>query len=163
MATAIEGQDLVVSFLGPTGFWSSTPPELFVHAYKTIFDTMRKYKIKVIYATGTPYTPDAKDSNKFIARFISFFIRIITHNLWKSFVLIGELFDKEAEDLEWTISRVGRLSNETNKKTTAFEYVGAPGWTSSTSRSGVAEWIVDQIERDDQGWIRKKPAVCTSK
>lgn len=163
MATAIEDQDLIVSFLGPTEFWPSTPPELYVQAYKTIFDTMRKQKVKVIYAIGTPYTPDTKDSNSHIARFASFFFRIFSHNLWKSFVLIGNLFDREAEDLSWTIVRVGRLSDGANRKTTAFEYVGAPGWTSNTTRDGIAEWIVNQIDRDDQNWIHKKPAVSTSK
>src|SRR6266480_107812 len=163
MAKAIESQDLIVSFLGPTEFWPSTPPELYVQAYKTIFDTMRKHKVKVIYAIGTPYTPDTKDSNSRIARFASFFFRILTHNLWKSFVLIGDLFDREAEDLSWTIVRVGRLTDGTNGKTAAFEYVGAPGWSSNTTRFGAAEWIVDQIDRDDQDWVRKKPAVSTSK
>jgi hypothetical protein len=163
MATVIEGKDLIVSFLGPTEFWPSTPPEFYVQAYKTIFETMRKYKVKVIYAIGTPYTPDNKDRNSRIARFASFIFRILTHNLWKSFVLIGNLFDTEAEDLSWTIVRVGRLSDGMNGKTSAFEYVGAPGWTPNTTRVGVAGWIVNQIDRDDQDWIQKKPAVSTSK
>ena len=124
---------------------------------------MRKHKVKVIYAIGTPYTPDTKDSNSRAAKFASLFFRILTHNLWKSFVLIGDVFDKDAEDLSWTIVRVGRLIDGTSGKTTAFEYVGAPGWSSNTTRDGVAGWIVDQIDRDDQDWIQKKPAVSTSK
>lgn len=98
-----------------------------------------------------------------MAKFPDVFFRIFAPNLRNSFVLIGQLFDKEAGDLDWTMPRAGKLSNETDKKNKAFDYVGAPGWSPFTTRDGVAEWIVDQIDQGGNEYIHEKPAVCVSK
>lgn len=164
ISKSIEGQDVVVSFLGPTEFFSRQPPELFVEGYKKIFDGMRAHHVKRIYAIGTPYTRDPKDSaGGLYAKFPDLFFRVFAHNTWKSFVLIGELFDKEAGDLDWTIPRVARLTNDIDKETKAFEYIGASGWTPNSTRSGSAEWIVDQIDRGGNEYIHEKPAVGVPK
>lgn len=161
MSKVIEGQDVVVSFLGPTEFFSSQRPELFVEAYDKIFKAMREHHIKRIYAIGTPYLADEKDlQGGFKVKIPGAVFRVISHNLWKSFVLIGEVFEK-AEDLDWTIFRVGRLTDaESKKKTEAFDYIGAKGWSPWSSRTGTAEWVIGQIDDDRKEHIHERPAVC---
>jgi hypothetical protein len=164
ISKSIDGQDVVASFFGPTEFRSRQPPELFVEGYKKIFDGMRAHHVKRIYAIGTPYTQEPKDSaGGLVTKLPPLFFRIFANNLWKSFVLIGEVFDKEAGDLDWTIFRVAKLTNDAKTKTKAFEYVAATGWTPYSSRSGTAEWIVDQIDRGGNEYVHEKPAVGVPK
>ena len=122
---------------------------------------MRAHHVKRIYAIGTAYMPDAKDvQGGFKVKIPSAIFRVISHTLWKSFVLIGETFENDAKDLDWTIVRVGRLTDaETKKQTEAFDYVGAKNWSAWSSRTGTAKWIVGQIDKGGKEYIHEKPAV----
>ena len=56
---AIQGQNVVVSFLGPESF--KTPPGTYTNAYKCVFNFMRQHGVKRILVMGTFSITDIKD------------------------------------------------------------------------------------------------------
>jgi hypothetical protein len=70
----------------------------------------------------------------------------------------GKLLDDEAGDLDWTMYRVGELSNS-DGVTKAARYIGEGEWVLPTYRPGIAAWLLDQVERDEPEWVHQKPAL----
>lgn len=157
LSKAVEGQDGIVSLLGPTSDVAGTP---FTNAYHLIFSLMKRWGVKRILAMGTPSIPDEQDGFSIIAFLGVTLIRIIANSAYKDIVSVGKLFETEAtnDGLEWTIFRLGFLGNGA-PQSSKVGYVGKNGWVMKNQRADIATWLVDEIENDNSEWIRKKPSI----
>lgn len=82
------------------------------------------------------------------------------NSAYSEMVELGKLVDEQI-DLEWTMYRVGNLSNAEGEVKTGF--VGGEGWSLVSYRPGIAEWILEQIRMTVSGFVREKPALSSSK
>lgn len=157
LSKAIEGQDVVVSLLGPSGNVSGTP---FTDAYRLIFALMKRWDVKRILAMGTPSIPDPEDGFSILAFLGVAFVRIIANSAYRDIVSVGKLFDTEAtrKELDWTIFRLGFLTDGA-PQSSKTGYVAKNGWVMKNRRADVATWLVDEIEKDNSEWERKRPAI----
>ncbi|KAH8586622.1 NmrA family protein [Bisporella sp. PMI_857] len=157
LSKAIEGQDVIVSLLGPAGRVEGTP---FTDAYLLIFSLMKRWGVKRILAMGTPSITDPEDGFSIWAFLGVTLIRIIVNSAYKEIVGVGKVFETEAtkDRLDWTIFRLGFLSNGAPQASKAG-YVGQNGWVMKNQRADVASWLVNEVEKDNSKWIRKRPSL----
>jgi hypothetical protein len=157
LSKAVEGQDAIISLLGPTGNVAGTP---FTDAYHLIFSLMKRWGVRRILAMGTSSIPDPQDEFSIIAFLGVTLIRIIANSAYKDIVSVGKLFDTEAtkDGLDWTIFRLGFLGNGAPLSSKAG-YIGKNGWVMKNQRADVATWLVAEVENNDSEWIKKKPSL----
>jgi len=134
----------------------------FVKPLGTIIKAARASNIKQLYILGTPtaFVP-GDERNAFLKVFIGF-LKIFLNQVYSEIIGLGQLLDDEAKDLDWTMYRLGMLSNGKGV-TKAAKTLGTDDWVNSTYRPGVATWILDQIEKDNADWARQKPVLYSVK
>lgn len=81
---------------------------------------------------GTPSIQDPNDKKAASATAIVFAIKTFVNSIYKEIVAVGKLFDEEAEDLDWTIYRIGGLTNDRGVLTAT--YIGHDDWNLATFR-----------------------------
>lgn len=121
---------------------------------------MKRWGVKRIFAMGTPSIPDEQDGLSIVAFLGITFIRIVANSAYNEVVNVGKLFDTEAtnDGLDWTIFRLGFLGDGA-PQSPKVGYVGKNGWTMKTQRADIATWLVDEVEKDNSEWIRKRPSI----
>lgn len=157
LSKAIEGQDVIVSLLGPAGTVSGTP---YTDAYRLIFPLMKRWGVKRILAMGTASISDPEDGFSILAFLGVVLVRILANSAYKDIVSVGNTFDTEAtkNELDWTIFRLGFLSDGA-PQTCKAGYVAKNGWALKNQRADIASWLIEEVEKDDSEWIRKRPAL----
>jgi hypothetical protein len=145
--------------LGPLTLREKTSPKIFTDAYEFIFQGMRDHQVKRIIAIGTPYIHDPKDADTLKVKFANAFIRIFASGIYAIFQAIGSVFDKDGQDLEWTIVRVGQLVD--SKAAVKVGRLGDSVWTTSTSRDGAAEWLVEFVGKGALEYYGERPALSS--
>jgi hypothetical protein len=163
LSSTVEGQDVIISALGPVLSLSSwtVPPGTLTNAYRIVFKAMRKQGVKRIFLMGTPTIHDPKDKGTFTATAAVFALRVMANSAYSEIIALGKLLDEEAGDLDWTMYRVGNLSNAEGVVTASF--VGDEGWSLTCFRQDVAGWIVEQLEKEVPEYVRARPALSSNK
>lgn len=105
---------------------------------------------------------------------------LLVHAAWRQIIGISELFQKEAQDLNWTIFRIGNLGNGKSSLVPGWRrganisicegpvgeiaegYVGDGNTSLGIQRSELAEWLVGEAEKDDSRWTKGFPSVSTA-
>lgn len=121
---------------------------------------MKQCNVKRILAMGTPSISDPEDGFSVLALLGVAFIRIIANSAYKDIVSLGELFETEATKmgLDWTIFRIGFLTDGAPQSSKAG-YVAKNGWVMKNRRVDIAVWLVEEMEKDNSEWVRKRPAI----
>jgi len=154
----------------------SLAPGTFTNPYRLVFQAMRDTGIKRIFVMGTPSVRDPDENFPLsialliaAVRFLGTVFALITKLFGKpggspfaEVRAVGRLLDQEAGDLDWTMYRIGNLSNDKGV-TKAVRHVGEGDWVLPTYRPGIAAWLVDQIERNEPDWVQQKPALYSLK
>jgi hypothetical protein len=163
LTSAIEGQDAVVSFLGPTKSLSarSIAPGTITNPYRVIFQAMRHFGVKRIFLMGTPSIHDPWDKSATIASLSVIAIKIFANAAYREIVSIGKLLDEEARDLDCTMFRLGFLSN--SEGTISASYIGDKEWNIATFRPDAANWLVDQIGLEIPEHVQQRLALSSRK
>jgi hypothetical protein len=122
----------------------------------------RASNIKQLYILGTPtaFVP-GDERSAFLKAFIGF-LKIFLNQVYSEIIALGQLLDDEAKDLDWTMYRLGMLSNGEGV-TKAVAKLGEEGWVNATCRPGIATWIFDQVEQENSEWTHKKPVLYSVK
>lgn len=160
LSSAVQGCDVVFSALGPSFKVSNLiiKDGTYVKPYRTIFKAMRGARIKRIFIMGTPSIAIAEDRPPRKMRWFVTSLKLFLRTIYDEVVATGELLDREAKDLDWTMYRVGFLQNKTGV-TKAANFIGEGDWTMYTFRPDLATWILDEMEKERAEWARKKPAL----
>ncbi|KAF2500853.1 NAD(P)-binding protein [Lophium mytilinum] len=159
LSTAIKGTDAVVSILGPSSL--RITPGTFVTPYKLIMKFMREHGVKRIFVMGTLSITDPKDKPSFLVRAMVFFIWLFGRPTWTEIINIGKTFDEDAKDLDWTIYRLGLVTNGPDGEV-ATTYAGESDFVSFVYRNELAGWLLEQAEKTVPEFVHEKPAVCSA-
>lgn len=160
LASAIKGSDVIISALGPPYSYSGlqVAPGSYINTYRAIFKVMRASSIKRIFVMGTPSIHVSEDKYTITLNLMIWMLRLFANKAWSEVVSTGRLLDEEASDLDWTMYRIGNLSNK-DGTTKAASYIGEGDWCLDTYRPGIASWLLDQVERLTPEFIRQKPTL----
>lgn len=110
-------------------------------------------------------------------------VYLLAHPAYRQVIGIMEFFQKEAQDLDWTIFRLGILGDgkmllktgtDSNKKADIYRpcigplgeitagYVGDGKTTKGISRAELAKWLVDEAVSENPGWVKGFPNVTSA-
>lgn len=165
LSLAISRCNVIISLLGPNQFRlpSST---LYPDMYRTIFALMREHNVKRIHAMGTISIYQPEDAFSLLRSLVSL-VYLVAHMAWQNIIRVGKVFEEEAKDLDWTIFRIAGIpggSDEVSWKAdmeteVVAGWVADETWSLSTKRSGLAKWLVDAMEGENDEWIGRMPAI----
>jgi len=159
LSSAIEGSDLIVSLLGPSSL--RVEPGTLVTPYKLIFKLMREHSVKRILAMGTLSIPDSRDKSSLLMRAMVFFVWLFGYPTWQEIVNVGKAFDEDAKDLDWTVYRLGLVTNGADGEV-ATTYAGESDFVTFVYRNELAGWLLEQAEKTVPEFVHEKPAVCSA-
>ncbi|KAI1454026.1 NmrA family protein [Annulohypoxylon moriforme] len=160
LRTAIRGQDVIISVVGPSGMRAETA--VFVPAYKKILSIMKEEGVKRIIALSTFSVKDPKDKPSLYMWFLTTVLWAVAHKIWRTIVDIGEVFDTYGGDLDWTLFRVGFLSNGPRGRV-IDGYVADGKLGAAIERADIAEWALTQAEKSPPEHVRQKPGISSAK
>jgi hypothetical protein len=160
LTKAIHGCDAIISALGPP-----TTPSILTFQRGTLFNPLRVMiksaratGIKKLLILGTPSAAVPSDNPPPTLKLFIATIKLFLNAVYSEIVALGRILDKEAKDLDWTMYRLGMLSNKEGV-TMASATVGADAWVNATYRPSAAVWILDQIDDSQGEWVRQKPSL----
>lgn len=157
-----------MSLLGPQ-LGDLMEPNIIPDFYRnSVFPAMRQHGVKRIFAMGTLSIVDPEDSWSLLRPAMVFLLRIIAGKAYRTIINIGETFENDAKDLDWTIYRIAAIPGESDNESWARDredgkafvgWIGEKGHTYSQKRGALARWLVDAVEGGLPDWVRKMPAV----
>jgi len=158
---ALHGADVVLSTLGPSlsvttaiqGLKRSGTP--IADGYKIILDIMKEEGVKRLIALGTVSMGAKEDGHSILTWGMVTAVWVFLHSAWKDVVAVGNTI-KSAGDIDWTIARVGKLTDGSGGKVNAG-YIGKDSSRVFVSRKDLAKWMVDEFE--NKNWIHRMPIV----
>ncbi|KAM0553196.1 hypothetical protein ACHAPJ_007483 [Fusarium lateritium] len=117
---------------------------------------------------GTLSIVRPEDSWSLLRPAMVLFVRLIANGAYRTIISIGETFENEAKDLDWTVFRIAGIPGGSDNESWARDredgksfvgWIGGKGHTYSQKRSALARWLVDAAEGGLQDWVREMPAV----
>ncbi|KAL2205705.1 NAD(P)-binding protein [Sarocladium strictum] len=169
LSTAVAQSHVVVSLLGPRAGDNLKSSELYSNFYKnSLFPAMRQHGVRRVYAMGTVSIVCEEDSRSVLRYCMRTAIHLFAGTAYRAIINIGEAFEKDAKDLDWSVFRIGMISGECDRKawmedreegTVFVGWVAQAGWTTSQKRAALTRWLVDIAEEGLPGWVGKMPAV----
>jgi putative NADH-flavin reductase len=148
---AIAGQDAVLCALGGQPWRRSA--RVCSSAIRNIAPMMATHDVRRIVAVSTFGAGDTRQQIGWLARSLLF-----------GLVLRSEVADKEtmerelsATDLEWTVVRIGLLTDRPPRGTWRAADDGSIRGMGKIARADVAAFMLAQIE--DKAWLRRKPVI----
>lgn len=150
VSEAVEGADVVLSVLGP----SSNKPEFAISSGTDhILDAMQSNRIRRLVISTGAGVRDPKDKPKVIDRFFGLLLGILSKNVVAD---MKQTIDKvRRSDLDWTVVRAPRLTDEPAHGHLKVGYVGDTN--TSLSRADMAAFMLKQV--DDPTYSRQAPAI----
>lgn len=169
LSKAINGCSTVISHLGAQISDTHIAPSLYANMYRdTVIPAMRAHGVKKILLMGTMAIQKPEDSWTLVTPVILTYMKLFARAVYHNILNVAELFENEAQDLDWTIFRIASIPGEPDAESwrkgreEGKLYVGPLGakdWTMKTNRSLLARWLVDAAEGGAEEWVKKMPAV----
>jgi nucleoside-diphosphate-sugar epimerase len=164
LRTAVKGQDAIVSTLGPTGVSGynsfSAYHAVFPTFYKLLLRLMREFGVRRILAMSTFSLYDPKDKTMISRAALVWLVWLLARGAWREFVELGDIFQNEGHDIEWTLYRVGMITDAPESATKAG-FVGEEGFRMVISRNDMATWLVEQAATRSPQWVGQAPAISS--
>jgi hypothetical protein len=166
---AVSKCNIILSLLGPNKLRLSSNTK-FPDYYRLLFPLMRQYGATRIYAMGTFSIYEPLDHFSLIRTLFVWLVYLVAHMAYRNVIGIGQVFEKKAEGIEWTVFRIGGIPGGCDAESwrrerggeVAVGWVGERGWRSVIRRSELARWLVDCAEgKEGEAWVTKKPAVSS--
>lgn len=151
---AIGGADVVISALGPSLDRRAGGTAL-SEGTRTIVATMRAAEARRLIALATPSVTDPRDRATFRGWIIPVVARVLFPNGYAEIISMTRAIT--ASDLDWTVARIIRPTDESAKRTARSGFLGVDkvGWT--MTRADIATFMVAQIA--DRRYVRALPAI----
>ncbi|CAH0028202.1 unnamed protein product [Clonostachys rhizophaga] len=169
LAAAMAKCSAVISLLGPDIKKPKIDPELYPKLYSQhVLPAMRAHGVKRIFVMGTVSIKNQDDIWTIFQPMVLVFMRLFASAIYQNMTGLADLFQKSAEDLDWTIFRIAQIPGESDEISWKADResgevfvgnVGQTGWTSSIKRAALARWLVDAYKSGSSDWIHKMPAV----
>jgi putative NADH-flavin reductase len=148
---AIEGQEAVISTLGP----SRPPvPHMMETSAKNIVAAMQKHGVRRLVSTTGAGVRQPEDEPKFSDRFIGFLLNLLAKDVVLDSAENVNII--QASDLEWTIVRFPRLIDGEHTRKYRVGFVSKDSGT-QLSRADGADFVMKELI--EKKWVRKLPFV----
>jgi ketol-acid reductoisomerase len=150
---AVKRADAVISILGP----KAKSKELVIsNGIKNIINAMQKNGIKRLIATVSSSYRDANDKFQFWFDFGVVMLKVIGNSILKDIIETGEQIAKS--QLDWTMVRLPKLSNNPPKEKLNIGYTGDGKIKFfSLTRSDLSDYLIQQL--GDKTYLRKAPVI----
>ncbi|EEP75866.1 predicted protein [Uncinocarpus reesii 1704] len=162
LSEAVQGQDAILSCIGPNGPWPSKG-EL-SNGYRLIFRLMRRHNVRRVIAMATISCYDERDSFA-LSRLLAYSaVFVLARTAQNEILAIEEAFKEEGQGLDWTLCRVPVLGSSSKDGGMAEAgWVGDGKWNAFLERRDWANWMIREAERDQPMWVGEMPALYTPK
>ncbi|WEW57757.1 hypothetical protein PRK78_003224 [Emydomyces testavorans] len=160
LSTAIQGQDAILSSIGPKGPWGFKGQ--FIEGYRLILKLMREHNVRRIIAMSTISCYDKRDSFA-LSRLLAYsVIFVVARTAQNEMFGIEKVFKEEGQGLDWTLCRVPMLLNSPEGDGMAEAgWVGDGKWNVFLERRHWANWMIQEAEREQPMWVGEMPALYT--
>lgn len=148
---AVDGQDAVISALGPT---RPLVPGMMETSAKNIVSGMKKHGVRRIVSTTGAGVRQPEDQPKFVDHLIGFLLNLLAKNMVLDSAANVKVI--QASDLDWTIVRFPRLTDGAHTGKYRVGYVGKDSST-QVSRADGADFVLKELV--EKKWQRKAPLV----
>ena len=149
----IQGQDAVISLLGPSGMGAC---EELTIGMQFIVAAMQMNRVQRLIAISTASAVDPLDGFSFSFWLATHAVKLLQRSAWNYVVQTADLLPNSG--LDWTLVRLGMLSDKAVSTPPALGYVGSKQIRLfSQSRNTLADFLVEQL--NDTTWIKKAPAI----
>lgn len=150
--SAVNGVHAVVSILGPSSNVKTTELS---DGTQHIINAMKKYHVSRLVAMGTASVDDENDLPVFKFRLLVKIVKFLIPGAYFEIRRIGNLVKQSG--LDWTLIRLGMLTNKAGTGKVVAGYYGKVNHSISISRADLAEFFVNQVE--DKAYLYKAPAI----
>lgn len=148
----VAGSDAVVSVFGHV---KGSPATVQADGTKLIVDAMQRHGVKrIITLSGGGLRAEGKDQPKLPDRIIRGLLKMLSG--WVLADAEAHLAVLKQSDLEWTVVRGPRLTEDSGTGSYGVGWVGGDS-TTKISRDDLADFILTQV--DDRQYIRELPFV----
>ncbi|MCB8945247.1 MAG: SDR family oxidoreductase [Ardenticatenaceae bacterium] len=151
ISRAVAGAEAVLSALGPT---SNRPERPLTEGMMHIVAAMKAQGVSRLIVTTGAGVADPQDKPQLIGRLFGLALRLFAkHVLADSQGMVAVVRNS---DLDWTIARAPRLTNQPGTGQVKVGYAGqGPG--TQLARADYARFMLDQLTQDS--WLRKAPMI----
>ncbi|MCA9874446.1 MAG: SDR family oxidoreductase [Anaerolineales bacterium] len=149
--TAVTGADAVLSVLGPT---ANTPDYQVCQGTEHILTAMKKHGVRRLVISAGAGVGDPADAPRPVNKLINLLLRLVSPHVYEDMKRTVDLV--RASDLDWTIVRVPRLTDDPPTGQVKTAYVGK-GMGMRITRADMASFMLQQV--DDTRFIRQAPAI----
>lgn len=153
VARAVAGVDAVLSALGPT---SNKPDAQVTRGTENIVAAMKHQGVRRLVITGGAGVGDPQDRPNLMNRLVKAALLLMARNVYED--MLGAVEAVRASDLEWTVVRLPRLTDDPPAPRTRVGYLGGDVGI-RIGRANVAAFMLDQLDTAD--WVRSAPVISS--
>lgn len=154
VATAVAGQEAVISLIGPT---KGGPKSVAAPATSNIINAMKKHGLKRVVVASVAGIPAPGDNRGALAGVIGGAIKLFMRDAYADREQQMALL--QGSDLDWVAIRLPRLTDD---PASGYELgFPNPGPSLAVSRADLAAAMLDQLTNDT--WPRKAPIISSNK
>jgi hypothetical protein len=165
LGSAVQGQGAILSALGPNGpgnkTWNDTYHGVFPSFYSLLLRVMREYGVQRVLAMTTISVYDERDRRSVVRAVLTGAVWAIGMPVYREFVEIAKTFQTEGQGLDWTVYRIGVITDAEGVHSKAG-FVGEKGSGLQISRNAMAAWLLEQVEALPQHWVREMPYIWSA-
>jgi hypothetical protein len=124
---------------------------------------MRECGVRRLLAMSTFSLYDPKDKTMILTAalvWLVWLVWLIVRGAWREFVELGDTFHIEGQDIDWTLYRVGVITDAMESETRAG-FVGDEGFSLAIGRKDMATWLVEQATIRPPQWVGQMPAISS--
>lgn len=153
VARGVAGADAVLSALGPT---ANVPDPQITRGTRHIVDAMRRQGVRRIVVTGGAGVSDPQDRPTLVSRLVKGLLLIVARRVYQD--MRGAVEVVRTSDLDWTVVRLPRLTDDPATGTVRSDYLGGDVGI-RIGREDVASFMLDQLESDR--YVRAAPVISS--
>jgi hypothetical protein len=155
----------IISVLGPTTYsYKGTPIADFYAVLLKEISSLPVSQRPYILALSTPSQDAPQDSFSLSIYLMITLFKRISPGAYGEIRAITKSFEKYGNGVQWTLYRVGHLTDTKGKGVATEGWAGDERWKLSTSGIDIARWLVQQVECEEgeRKWVGLMPALAES-
>jgi hypothetical protein len=152
----------IVSVLGPQGlsYKGKAISEFYTVLLQKILTFPTSHRPYVL-ALSTPSQEAPQDTFSLPMYLMLMIFKRVGAGPYSEIRAITQSFEKYGNGIQWTLYRVGNLTDTVGKGFASAGWIGDERWKLSTSRSDIARWLIREVECEEsqRKWVGLMPAL----
>lgn len=152
----------IVSVLGPQGL--SYKGKVISEFYNVLLQEISTFPTShrpYVLALSTPSQEAPQDTFSLPMYLMLMIFKRVGAGPYSEIRAITQSFKKYGNGIQWTLYRVGNLTDTEGKGFASAGWIGDMRWKLSTSRSDIARWLIREVECEEsqRKWVCMMPAL----